>query len=283
VEYTQLKYEVEDHILTITLNRPERMNAYNDEVMCPEMIDALDKADADDNIRAIIVTGAGRAFCAGMDLGNNEAFDYTKVAVDEHRDGGGMIALRTYRLKKPIIAAINGAAVGVGLTITFPMDIRIAAKNAKMGIVFARRGVVLDGCASWFLPRIVGMNKALEWALTGRVFTAEEAYESGLLNYLVEPEEVLPKARAIAREIVENCAPISVALNRQMMWSMLGAGHPIEGHRLESKGFHYTGQSQDSAEGIAAFLEKRPPNYTMSPEKEMPSWYPWATEPPFKK
>lgn len=283
MEYTQIKYEVEERILTLTLNRPERLNAYNDEVMCPEIIDALDKADADDNIRVIIVTGEGRAFCAGMDLGNGEAFDYTKVAEDEHRDGGGMIALRIYQLKKPIIAAINGPAVGVGLTMTMPMDIRIAADNAKMGIVFVRRGVVLDACSSWFLPRIVGMNKALEWALSGRIFTAEEAFASGFLNYMVAPEEVMPKARAIAQEIALNTAPVSVALVRQMMWSMLGAPHPMEAHRIESKGFHWTGQQIDSLEGIAAFLDKRLPNYTMSPHTNMPGYYPWQNEPPFKE
>ncbi|MGE5381399.1 MAG: crotonase/enoyl-CoA hydratase family protein [Methylocystaceae bacterium] len=283
MNYQQIKYEVdEDHILTITLNRPERMNAYTDEVMCPEMIDALDRADADDNVRAIIVTGAGRAFCAGMDLGG-KAFDYTAIAEDEHRDGGGLIALRIYQLKKPIIAAINGAAVGIGLTMTLPMDIRIVADNAKLGIVFVRRGVLLDACSSWILPRIVGISQALEWAMTGRVFSAQEAFDKGLVSKVVPPEEVLPAARAIALEIAQNSAPVSVALTRQLLWTMLGADHPIEAHRLESKGFHWLGQRADSREGINAFLEKRRPNYTMSPHTDMPDFYPWQTEPPFKE
>lgn len=283
MNYTQIKYEVEDRILTITLNRPEKMNAYNDDIMCPEILDALDKADADDNVRVIIVTGAGRAFCAGMDLENNGAFDYTKVRAEEHRDSGGLIGLRIYRLKKPIIAAINGPAVGVGLTMTIPMDIRIAAEGAKMGIVFARRGVVLDACSSWFLPRIIGMNKALEWALSGRIFTAEEAFESGFLNYVVPQDEVLAKAKSIAAEIAQNTAPVSVALIRQMMWTMLEADHPMEAHRIESLGFHWTGQQADSAEGIKAFLEKRKPDYKMSPDRDMPPYYPWRTWPPFKE
>lgn len=256
MEYQQIKYEVEDRILTITLNRPERMNAYT-EVMRAELVDAFDHADADDEVRAIIVTGAGRAFCAGMDLGEGGAtFDYTSVPQDEHRDGGGLIALRMYRCTKPIIAAINGAAVGIGLTMTLPMDIRIAANNAKMGIVFARRGIVVDACSSWFLPRVVGISKALDWAMTGRVFTAQEAFESGLVSQLVEPDQVIPAARAIASEIARYSAPVSVALIRQLMWSMLGASHPMEAHRIESKGFHYLGQRPDADEGINAFLER---------------------------
>lgn len=283
MNYQQIKYEVQDHILTITLNRPERLNAYT-EVMRAELVDALDHADADDNVRVIIVTGAGRAFCAGMDLGDGGAtFDYNSVTQDEHRDGGGILALRIFRLKKPIIAAINGSAVGVGLTMTLPMDIRVAANNAKMGIVFVRRGIVVDACSSWFLPRVVGIGKAVEWALSGRIFTSQEAFDSGLVSKLVAPEEVLPTAHAIAWEIAQNTAPVSVALVRQMMWSMLGADHPMAAHRIESKGFHWTGQQPDAAEGIAAFLEKRAPQYTMSPQSGMPDYYPWSTEPPFKE
>jgi len=282
VNYQQIKYEIEDRILTLTLNRPERLNAYT-EVMRAELVDALDHADADDNIRAIIVTGAGRAFCAGMDLGDGGAtFDYNAVAQDEHRDGGGILALRIFRLKKPIIAAINGSAVGVGLTMTLPMDIRIVADTAKMGIVFVRRGIVNDACSSWFLPRVVGIGKAVEWALSGRLFSGQEALASGLVSQLVAPEEVLPTARAMALEIAQNTAPVSAALVRQMMWSMLGADHPMEAHRIESKGFHWAGQQPDAAEGIAAFLEKRLPHYTMSPQTDMPDYYPWLTEPPFK-
>ncbi len=282
MDYQQIRYEVEDKILTITLNRPERLNAYTD-IMSEEMIDALERADADDNVRAIIVTGAGRAFCAGMDLGEGGAsFDYTAIKEEDHRDSGGVLALRIFQLKKPIIAAINGPAVGVGLTMTLPMDIRIAADNTKMGIVFVRRGVLLDACSSWILPKIVGISQALEWAMTGRVFSAQEGLEKRLLSKIVPPEEVLPVARAIAKEIADNCAPVSVALTRQLLWTMLGASHPMEAHRIESKGFHWTGQQSDVEEGINAFLEKRLPNYTLSPHTDMPSFYPWVTEPPFK-
>ncbi|MBP8819484.1 MAG: enoyl-CoA hydratase/isomerase family protein [Syntrophomonadaceae bacterium] len=282
MNYQQIKYEVEDRILTITLNRPERLNAYT-EILRAEMIDALDHADADDDIRAIIVTGAGRAFCAGMDLGDGGAtFDYSAVTEDEHRDSGGLLALRIYQLKKPIIAAINGPAVGIGLTMTFPMDIRIAADNAKMGIVFVRRGVLLDACSSWILPRIVGISQALEWAMTGRVFSSQEAFAKGLLTKVVAPEEVLSAARDIALEIAQNSAPVSVALTRQLLWTMLGADHPMAAHRIESKGFHWAGQQPDAQEGITAFLEKRQPNYTMSPSTGMPDFYPWITEPPFR-
>lgn len=282
MQYEQIKYEVSERILTITLNRPDYLNAYT-EFMREEIIDALDHAEADDNIRAIIVTGEGRAFCAGMDLGDGgNSFNYDDVSEDEHRDGGGVLALRIFRLTKPIIAAINGPAVGVGLSMTFPMDIRIASNTSKMGIVFVRRGVVVDACSSWILPKIVGMGKALEWALTGRVFTAQEAFEGGLLHYLVAPEEVMPKARAIAQEIAQNTAPVSVALTRQLMWTMAGATHPMDAHRIESKCFHWIGQQADVHEGINAFLEKRPPNYSMSPKNDMPDFYPWAPEPDFK-
>jgi len=219
-----------------------------------------------------------------MDLGDGgDSFNYQAVAEDEHRDGGGLLALRIFRLTKPIIAAINGPAVGVGITMTFPMDIRIASNTAKMGIVFVRRGVVVDACSSWILPKLVGMGKAMEWSLSGRVFTAQEAFEGGLLNYLVAPEEVMPKARAIALEIAQNTAPVSIALTRQLMWTMAGASHPMEAHRIESKCFHWIGQQPDVAEGIAAFLEKRPPNYSMSPKNDMPDFYPWAPEPDFKE
>jgi len=282
MKYEQIKYEIEDRILTLILNRPERMNAYT-EVMRAELVDAIGRAEADDNVRVIIVTGAGRAFCAGMDLGEAGAtFDYTSVVQDEHRDGGGILALRMYRCTKPIIAAINGAAVGVGLTMTLPMDIRIAAHTAKMGIVFARRGIAVDACSSWFLPRVVGISKAVEWSMTGRVFSAQEAFQSGLVSQLVEPDQVIPAARAIALEIARFSAPVSVALIRQMMWSMLGASHPMEAHRIESQGFHWLGQRTDAAEGINAFLEKREPHFTMSPYSDMPDFYPWAKEPPFK-
>ena len=283
MEYQQIKYEVAERILTITFNRPEQMNTYNS-VLHNEIVDALDHADDDDNIRAIIITGAGRAFCAGMDLSEKgSSFDASVVPIEDYRDGGGMLALRMYKCKKPIIGAINGAAVGVGCTMTLPMDIRIASTKAKMGIVFVRRGVLIDACSSWFLSKVLGIGRALEWALTGRVFTAQEAYEGGLLNYVVEPEELIPKARAIAKEIVENTAPVSVAITRQLIWGMAGTEHPMQAHRVESKGFHWAGSQPDVVEGIMAFLEKRPPNYTMSVKDGMPPFYPWIEEPDFKE
>jgi len=283
MEYQQIKYEVEDRILTITFNRPEQMNTYNF-VLHNEIVDALDRADDDDNIRAIIITGAGKAFCAGMDLSEKgSSFDASVVPIEDYRDGGGMLALRMYKCKKPIIAAINGAAVGVGCTMTLPADVRIASTKAKMGIVFVRRGVLIDACSSWFLSKVLGIGRALEWALTGRVFTAQEAYEGGLLNYVVEPEELLPKAREIAKEIAENTAPVSVAITRQLIWTMAGTEHPMQSHRIESKGFHWAGQQPDVVEGIMAFLEKRKPNYSMSVKDGMPPFYPWMEEPPFKE
>jgi enoyl-CoA hydratase/carnithine racemase len=283
MDYQHIKYEVAERILTITLNRPDRLNAYT-RLMSTELVDALDHAEADDNIRVIIVTGEGRAFCAGMDLENKGAsFNCAEVSEDEHRDGGGLLALRIFKLKKPIIAAINGPAVGVGFTMTLPMDIRIASNTAKMGIVFVRRGVVVDACSSWFLSKVVGIGQALEWALTGRVFSAQEAFDGGLLNKLVAPEEVIPTARAIALEIAQNTAPVSVALARQLIWGMSGTDHPMHAHRIESKCFHWLGQQPDVEEGIESFLEKRSPNYSMSPQKNMPPFYPWATEPDFKE
>ena len=284
MEYQQIKYEVAERILTITLNRPDKLNAYT-EFMRDEIINALDHADDDDNIRAIIVTGEGRAFCAGMDLGNKGAtFDSSSaVGDDEFRDGGGQLALRIFKCKKPIIAAINGPAVGVGCTMTLPMDIRIASTNAKMGIVFVRRGVLVDACSSWFLSKVLGIGRALEWALTGRVFSAQEAYEGGLLNHLVAPEELIPTARAIAKDIAENTAPVSVAITRQLIWTMAGTEHPMQAHRLETKGFHWAGQQPDVKEGVMAFLEKRKPNYSMSVKDGMPPFYPWMKEPPFKE
>ena len=283
MNYEQIKYEVSERILTITLNRPERLNAFT-AVMREELVDALDQADNDDNVRVIIVTGEGRGFCAGMDLVNGgSTFNYTQKATsEEHRDGGGRLALRIFQLKKPIIAAINGPAVGVGFTMTLPMDIRIASSNAKLGIVFVRRGIVIDGCSSWFLSKVVGVNQALEWALTGKVFSAQEALHNRLVSRVVAPEELLPTARTIALEIVQNCAPVSVALTRQLLWTMSGTNHPMEAHRVESRLYYWIGQQRDAAEGIAAFLEKRLPNFSMSVKNDMPDTYPWFPEPDFK-
>ena len=237
--YEQILYSVEDKVLTLTLNRAERLNAFTG-VMCRELIDAFDRADADDSVRAVIVTGAGRAFCAGADLGGgSKTFDASargaREPIEEHRDGGGLLTLRIYDSKKPVIAAINGAAVGIGITMTLPMDIRIASAGARMGFVFARRGIVPEACSSWFLPRVVGISRAAEWVYTGRVFGAEEALAGSLVSRVVAPEDLLATAWAIAHEIADHTSAMSVALTRQMLWKMLGADHPMEAHRIDSK------------------------------------------------
>jgi len=277
MEYTQIKYEVSDHILTITLNRPEKLNAVTG-TMERELISAFDAADEDDSVRAIVLTGAGRAFCAGADLGSGgTTFDFTKDAnnIETHRDGGGIVALRIYDLKKPIIAAINGPAAGEGITMTLPMDIRLASEAARMGFVYARRGIVFECCGSWFLPRIVGVSKAAEWAYSGKVFSAQEALSSGLVSEVLAPEDLMPRAREIAREIAQNTSGISVALNRQLLWKMLGADHPREAHKLESKLLFWIGTRDDAKEGVNSFLEKRAPDFTMRPSVDMPDFYPW--------
>ena len=284
--FEQIRYDTADGVGTITLNRPENLNAVTS-VLIREMIAAFDAADADDSVRAVIVTGAGRAFCAGADLSaGTQTFDGARrgrpEVNDEHRDGGGLVALRIYDLKKPVIAAINGPAVGFGVTMTLPMDIRIASSAARIGFVFTRRGVVPEACSTWFLPRLVGMQRAAEWIYTGRVFGAEEARAGGLVSRVVEPEALLPTARALAREIADNTSAVSVALARQMMWKLLGTDHPMEGHRLDSRGMDWTGRSADAREGIASFLEKRPPRFPLTVSRDMPPYYPWWTERPFR-
>ena len=284
--FEQIRYDTADGVGTITLNRPEKLNAVTS-VLIREMIAAFDAADADDSVRAVIVTGAGRAFCAGADLSaGTQTFDGARrgrpEVNDEHRDGGGLVALRIYDLKKPVIAAINGPAVGFGVTMTLPMDIRIASSAARIGFVFTRRGVVPEACSTWFLPRLVGMQRAAEWIYTGRVFGAEEALAGGLVSRVVEPEALLPTARALAREIADNTSAVSVALARQMMWKLLGTDHPMEGHRLDSRGMDWTGRSADAREGIASFLEKRPPRFPLTASRDMPPYYPWWTERPFR-
>jgi enoyl-CoA hydratase/carnithine racemase len=281
--YEQIEYDLRDGVLTLTLNRPERLNAYTP-TMHRELIDAIDRADADDQVRAVIVTGAGRAFCAGADLGGGGAtFDATgREAMEAHRDGGGMLTLRIYESIKPFIAAINGPAVGVGITMTLPMDVRLASTGAKMGFVFARRGIVPEACSSWFLPRVVGISRASEWVVTGRVFGAEEALEGRLVSRLLPPDELLPAARALAREIADHTSGVSVALARQMLWRMLGADHPMEAHRIDSRAIYYMGGTADAREGVTAFLEKRPARFPMRPSKDMPDFYPWWPERPFK-
>ena len=280
--YETILYEVKDRILTITLNRPDQLNAFNIP-MRDDLIDAFNRADADDEVRAIIVTGAGRAFCAGADLATGAArFDYSKVKPDEHRDNGGLVTLRIFNCVKPVIAAINGPAVGVGITMTLAMDVRIASDKARIGFVFARRGIVPEACSSWFLPRIVGISRAVEWACSGRIFEAREALEGGLVRSIHPREDLLAEANRIAREIADNTSAISVALIRQMMWRMLGAGHPIEGHKIESLGLYYLGQSPEAKEGVSSFLEKRNPQFPGKPSKDMPPFFPWWKEPPFK-
>lgn len=295
--YETIKYEVKDNILTLTLHRPDKLNAFTGQMMF-EMIDAFDKADADDNVRAIIVTGEGRAFCAGADLSAGaKTFDYaaredrpekanTPVMAngdidwshESVRDGGGRLTLRIFESLKPVIGAINGPAVGVGVTMQLPMDIRLASENAKFGFVFARRGIVPEACSSYFLPRVVGISQALEWTYSGRVFGAEEALKGGLVRSIHKPDDLLPAARELAKEIVDNTAAVSVSLTRQMLWRMLGADHPMEAHKIDSRAIYARGASADAKEGVMSFLEKRPANYPCKVSQDMPSFYPWWEE-----
>lgn len=278
MDYSTILYDLEDSVLLITLNRPEILNAFNRDMMA-EMIDALDKADADDNVRAIIVTGAGRGFCAGADLSaggntfNAEARDDREDGL--HRDGGGRVTLRIFECKKPIIAAINGAAVGIGATMTLPMDIRLCSTKAKFGFVFARRGIVPEACSSYFLPRVVGISQALEWCYSGRVFPGDEALAGGLVRSVHQPDDLLAAAKVIAREIADNTSAISVTLIRQMMWKMLGADHPMEAHKIDSRGMYFAGKAADAKEGVESFLEKRTANFPLKVSEDMPEFYPW--------
>ncbi len=287
-QYETILYKVEDNVLTLTLNRPDRLNAFNG-VMLKELLDALDRADADDGVRAIIVTGAGRGFCAGADLaaGGDSFKSVDKFSTDEgddkakskklkaHRDGGGLLTLRIFDLNKPIIAAINGPAVGVGITMTLAMDVRLASDKARMGFVFAQRGIAPEACSSWFLPRIVGIAKALEWVYSGRVFPASEALEEKLVTSLHSTEDLMPAALKIAREIADNAAPLSISLSRQMLWKMLGADHPMEAHKIDSRVVQALGKTADAKEGVESFLEKRPPKFSNSASKDLPDFYPW--------
>lgn len=263
-DFEQVRYELGgDGVLTLTLDRPERLNAFT-ERMGDELIEAFDRADADDAVRAIVVTGAGRAFCAGADLSAGAAtFDYRdrEASGEALPDGGGRVTLRIYESTKFVVAAINGPAVGIGVTMTLPMDARLVARGARLGLVFTRRGVVPEACSSWFLPRVVGISTAMEWVATGRLFDAEEAVASGLARSLHRPAELLPAAYELAREVAREAAPVSVALSRQLLWRMLGAAHPREAHRADSLGMSLRGRSVDAREGVTAFLEKRSPRF----------------------
>jgi enoyl-CoA hydratase/carnithine racemase len=278
--YEQITTDLSNRILTITLNRPERLNAWT-QTMCRELIDAFDRADSDDEVRAVIMTGAGRAYCAGADLGaGGETFDARsrEAVAGGHRDNGGQFTLRMFESTKPVIGAINGPAVGVGVTMTLPMDIRLAAEDARFGFVFVRRGIVPEACSSWFLPRIVGISQAMEWVATGRVFSAQEALDGGLVRSLHPAGDLLEAAYALAAEIAENTAPVSVALGRRLLWTMLGAEHPMVAHRADSRAMFLRGQSADAREGITSFLEKRPAEFTDRVSEGLPDVLPeWAS------
>ncbi|HCE41767.1 crotonase/enoyl-CoA hydratase family protein [Alloalcanivorax profundimaris] len=278
----------DDGIATLYLNRPEKMNAFNRE-MKDELLAAFDFTDQHDEVRAVIVTGKGRAFCAGADLSSGgDTFDYKKRGGeganpdDAHRDGGGQVAMRIYRSLKPVIGAVNGAAVGVGITMQLPMDVRMASEDAKFGFVFSRRGIVNEAASSWFLSRVVGISSALEWCFTGRVFKADEAKERGLVRSLHKPEDLYPAAVALAKEMVEQSAPVSVAVIRQMIWRMAGAEHPMEAHKLDSKAMKSRGGSEDVKEGVMSFLEKRPAVFPDKVSRDLPDFFDWQGEPPFE-
>jgi enoyl-CoA hydratase/carnithine racemase len=286
------RYAVQDGIATITLNRPEKLNAYNQR-MRDELHALFDETDADDAVRVVIVTGEGRAFCAGADLSSGgKTFDRQaqppdpvreKLRVgDVYRDGGGTNTLRIYSSLKPVIAAVNGPAVGIGATMQLPMDFRLASTQARFGFVFVRRGITPEAASSWFLPRLVGMQTALEWCTTGRVFSAQEALDRGLVRSLHAPDELMPAAVALAREIADNTAPVSVALARQMLWRMASAPHPMDAHRVDSRAIQARGQSADAHEGVAAFLEKRPAVFPDKVSRDMPPFFPWWDEPDFR-
>ena len=292
MKYETIKYEIDNNILTITLNRPDKLNAFTGQMM-DELIFAFDSAGKDDEVRVIIVTGEGRGFCAGADLssGNNtfnrdvrnnkgDQVDHKKDP-EWIRDGGGKTTLSIFECPKPIIAAINGPAVGVGVTMTLPMDIRLASEDAKFGFVFARRGLVPEAASSWFLPRLVGISKALEWTYSGKVFNATEAKEGGLIRSIHKPEELLNEARLIANEIIQSSSSVSVSLTRQMLWMMLGADHPMEAHKIDSRLIYELGRGEDVKEGVNSFLEKRSPDFPNKVSEDMPESYPWWDEKKF--
>lgn len=281
--YETLRTELDDRIMTVTLSRPDRLNALSP-TMAHELLEVIDEVDRNDEVRAVIVTGEGRAFCAGADLGGGGgSFDRGEESgAREFRDEGGILTLRLFDSVKPWIAAFNGPAVGVGVTMTLAMDVRIASERSKFGLVFARRGIVPEACSSWFLPRVVGIGRAMEWVATGRIFGPEEALEGGLVTRVLPPEGLLPAARVLAGEIADHTSGISVALSRQMLWKMLGADHPMEAHRIDSAGVHAMGRSADGYEGVKSFLEKRLPDFEMKVSTDMPEFFPWWEERRFR-
>lgn len=295
-DFETLLTENRDGVLTCTLNRPDKLNAFTPR-MAHDLLMLLDHVDQADDVRVLVVTGEGRGFCAGADLSAGAStFDYASGDSSQAgeaeptnattrkgerrapRDTGGLVTLRLFDCKKPVIAAINGPAVGIGITMTLAMDIRLASEKAKFGFVFARRGIAPEAASSWFLPRMVGISQAMEWVATGRVFGPDEARAAGLVSDVLAPDELLPRAQAIAREIADNTSAVSVALSRQMMWKMLGAAHPMEAHRLDSKVIDHLGAQSDAREGIQSFLEKRAPRFAQSAHDDMPDFYPWWDE-----
>ena len=287
--FSEIAYEVADNVATITLDRPEKLNAFTGTMMM-ELLRAFDLVDADDDVRVVVMTGRGRGFCAGADLSSGgDTFDSDQSKDDarrlgltgsqgQHRDGGGLVTLRMFRCLKPIIGAINGPAVGIGVTMTLPMDIRLASESARFGFVFARRGIVPEAASGWFLPRLVGISQAMEWCATGRVFEAAEALEGGLVRSLHAPDELLPAAYALAHEIADNTSPVSIALTRQMMWRGLGADDPMEAHKVDSPAIAARGASADAMEGVMSFLEKRPADFPLKVSTDMPDLFPWWEE-----
>ena len=289
MSYSQIKLDIADGIATVTLHRPDKMNAFT-RTMMADFIDAIDTTDADDSVRAVVVTGHGdRAFCAGADLtpddGGHVFSDPNPVddLSDERvRDGGGRLTLRLFDSKKPLIGACNGVAVGVGATMQLPFDIRLASETARFGFVFSRRGITPEACSSWFLPRLVGMQTALEWCMTGRIFSAQDALDHGLVRSLHAPEDLMPAAIELAREIADNTSAVSVAMTRAMLWRLSSTEHPMMAHRIDSRSIYRLGKSADSKEGVASFLEKRPPDYPDTVSADMPDFYPWWDEPEYR-
>jgi enoyl-CoA hydratase/carnithine racemase len=274
-DFNTILFERDDGVATITLNRPERLNAFTEE-MLEELLAALDLTDSDDDVRAVVFTGSGRAFCAGADLGRGgDTFkrDAEPFSLERHADGGGRLALRLFDSAKPLIAAVNGPAVGVGVTMTLPMDVRLAADSARFGFVFARRGIVPEACSSFFLPRVVGISQAAEWVFSGRVFDAQEALAGGLVRSVHPADELLPAARALGAEFRDGTSAVAVAIARRMLWRMLADGSPLKAHGLDSEALHFLGASEDVQEGVVSFLEKREPSFPMRVSRDMPDFY----------